>query len=44
MKSLDSWSDLAPDSPLWVKLGHEIVNFVVLLYSSVTNAFTALQF
>ena len=41
MKSIDSWSDLPPDPPLWVKLGSKIADFVFLPCISFIRAFTA---
>ena len=43
MKSLDSWSDLPPDRPLWVKLGHKIADFVFLPIISFILAFRVLE-
>ena len=43
MKSLDSWSDLPPDPPLWVKLGHKIADFVFLPLISFILAFRVLE-
>ena len=44
MKSLDSLSDLTPRPAPWVKLGHEIDNFVFLfLISPLLLSFRALE-
>ena len=43
MKSLDSWSDLPPDHPLWVTLGHKIADFVFLPFVPFVLAFRALE-
>ena len=43
VKSLDSRSDL-PLTPLWVKLGSKIANFMFLPYISFILAFRALDY
>ena len=43
MKSLDSQSDLLPDSPYGSNRDRKIADFVFLPYISFINAFTALE-
>ena len=43
MESLYCQSDLPPDPLSWVKLGHNIADFVFLAYISFVIAFRALE-
>ena len=43
MKSQNSWSDLPPDPPYGLNLGHKIADFVFLPYISFILAFRALN-